>query len=174
MRAKLPKIPYCDLIHKFSPGPKRARQPFPARCSCGFQTPVFLVYSHGRKMARTWRSGIFIARPCSKNTCFRNGLMLRTVCCQPSMGWISKSSTGSFGVEAVSIRAGDRLAPFYWPAMIALQHDTRAMDIHCFLTHRLRPCNWVTHALLPVPGFIRFLRRRQRVGRVSDERQLFG
>ena len=32
----------------------------------------------------------------------------------------------------------DRMAPFYWPAMIALQHDTRAMDIHCFLTYRLR------------------------------------
>jgi len=37
-----------------------------------------------------------------------------------------------------AIREGDRLAPFYWPAMVALQHDTRAMDIHCFLTYRLR------------------------------------
>ncbi len=37
-----------------------------------------------------------------------------------------------------AVREGDRLAPFYWPAMIALQHDTRAMDIHCFLTYRLR------------------------------------
>lgn len=37
-----------------------------------------------------------------------------------------------------AIREGDRLAPFYWPAMLALQHDTRAMDIHCFLTYRLR------------------------------------
>jgi hypothetical protein len=37
-----------------------------------------------------------------------------------------------------AVRGGDRLAPFYWPAMLALQHDTRAMDIHCFLTYRLR------------------------------------
>jgi Plasmid encoded RepA protein len=37
-----------------------------------------------------------------------------------------------------AVREGDRLAPFYWPAMLALQHDTRAMDIHCFLTYRLR------------------------------------
>jgi hypothetical protein len=37
-----------------------------------------------------------------------------------------------------AVREGDRMAPFYWPAMIALQHDTRAMDIHCFLTYRLR------------------------------------
>lgn len=37
-----------------------------------------------------------------------------------------------------AIRDGNRLAPFYWPAMIALQHDTRAMDIHAFLVYRLR------------------------------------
>lgn len=37
-----------------------------------------------------------------------------------------------------AIRDGDRLAPFYWPAMIALQNDTRAMDIHAFLVYRLR------------------------------------
>ena len=37
-----------------------------------------------------------------------------------------------------AVRDGDRLAPFYWPAMIALRHDTRAMDIHAFLTYRLR------------------------------------
>jgi hypothetical protein len=37
-----------------------------------------------------------------------------------------------------AVRDGDRLAPFYWPALIALQNDTRAMDIHCFLTYRLR------------------------------------
>lgn len=37
-----------------------------------------------------------------------------------------------------AIRNGDRLAPFYWPAMIDLQHDTRAMDIHTFLVYRLR------------------------------------
>ena len=36
-----------------------------------------------------------------------------------------------------AIRDGDRLAPFYWPAMIALSDDTRAMDIHCFLVYRL-------------------------------------
>jgi hypothetical protein len=32
----------------------------------------------------------------------------------------------------------DRMAPFYWPALVALQHDTRAMDIHCYLTYRLK------------------------------------
>ena len=37
-----------------------------------------------------------------------------------------------------AVREGNRMAPFYWPAMLALQHDTRAMDIHCFLTYRLR------------------------------------
>lgn len=37
-----------------------------------------------------------------------------------------------------AVREGDRLAPFYWPAMIGLQHDTRAMDIHTFLVYRLR------------------------------------
>jgi hypothetical protein len=37
-----------------------------------------------------------------------------------------------------AVRNGDRLAPFYWPAMIDLQHDTRAMDIHAFLVYRLR------------------------------------
>ncbi|HSU55344.1 MAG TPA: replication protein RepA [Candidatus Dormibacteraeota bacterium] len=37
-----------------------------------------------------------------------------------------------------AVRDGDRMAPFYWPAMIALKDDTRAMDIHCFLVYRLR------------------------------------
>jgi hypothetical protein len=37
-----------------------------------------------------------------------------------------------------SIIGEDRMAPFYWPALIALQNDTRAMDIHCFLVYRLR------------------------------------
>ncbi len=32
----------------------------------------------------------------------------------------------------------DRMAPFYWPAMIKLQHSPRAMDIHSFLVYRLR------------------------------------
>jgi hypothetical protein len=32
----------------------------------------------------------------------------------------------------------DCMAPFYWPALVALQNDTRAMDIHCFLVYRLR------------------------------------
>lgn len=36
-----------------------------------------------------------------------------------------------------AIRDGDRLTPFYWPAIIALSDDTRAMDIHCFLVYRL-------------------------------------
>jgi hypothetical protein len=37
-----------------------------------------------------------------------------------------------------SVTDGDRMAPFYWPALLGLQHDTRAMDIHCFLVYRLR------------------------------------
>ena len=37
-----------------------------------------------------------------------------------------------------AVRDGDRMAPFYWPAMIALSNDTRAMDIHSFLVYRLR------------------------------------
>jgi hypothetical protein len=37
-----------------------------------------------------------------------------------------------------AVRDPDRMAPFYWPALVELQHDTRAMDIHCFLTYRLR------------------------------------
>ena len=32
----------------------------------------------------------------------------------------------------------DRMAPFYWPALVGLQHNPRAMDIHCFLVYRLR------------------------------------
>ena len=49
-----------------------------------------------------------------------------------------------------AVRDGDRLAPFYWPALLALQHDTRAMDIHCFLTYRLR--NGLNRPVaLPVP-----------------------
>jgi hypothetical protein len=39
---------------------------------------------------------------------------------------------------ACAIRNGDRLAPFMWSAMIALQNDVRAMDIHQFLVYRLR------------------------------------
>lgn len=30
------------------------------------------------------------------------------------------------------------MAPVYWPAMIGLQHNPRAMDIHSFLAYRLR------------------------------------
>jgi hypothetical protein len=37
-----------------------------------------------------------------------------------------------------SLTDGDRMAPVYWPAMVALSNDTRAMDIHAFLTYRLR------------------------------------
>lgn len=36
-----------------------------------------------------------------------------------------------------SITNDDRMAPFYWPALVDLQHDTRAMDIHSFLVYRL-------------------------------------
>ena len=32
----------------------------------------------------------------------------------------------------------DRMAPFHWPALVGLQHNPRAMDIHCFLVYRLR------------------------------------
>lgn len=39
---------------------------------------------------------------------------------------------------ARAIRNGDRLAPFVRPAMVALQHDVRAMDIHRWLVYRLR------------------------------------
>lgn len=39
---------------------------------------------------------------------------------------------------ANAVRSGDRLAPFLRPAMIALQHDVRAMDIHRYLVYRLR------------------------------------
>ncbi len=45
-----------------------------------------------------------------------------------------------------AVRDGDRLAPFYWPAMIGLQHDTRAMDIHAFLVYRLR--NGLKHKVI--------------------------
>lgn len=37
-----------------------------------------------------------------------------------------------------AVRRDDRKAPFYWPALVALQHDTRACDIHQFLVYRLR------------------------------------
>jgi hypothetical protein len=37
-----------------------------------------------------------------------------------------------------AIRNGERMAPFLWPAMLALQHDVRAMGIHQFLVYRLR------------------------------------
>ena len=37
-----------------------------------------------------------------------------------------------------AVRQDDRKAPFYWPALVALQHDTRAIDIHQFLVYRLR------------------------------------
>jgi hypothetical protein len=45
-----------------------------------------------------------------------------------------------------SVRDDDRRAPFVWSAMIALQNDVRAMDIHQFLVYRLR--NGLKH---PVP-----------------------
>jgi hypothetical protein len=32
----------------------------------------------------------------------------------------------------------DGMAPVYWPALIGLQHNARAMDIHSFLIYRLR------------------------------------
>jgi Plasmid encoded RepA protein len=37
-----------------------------------------------------------------------------------------------------AITEPDRMAPYYWPALVALQHNPRAMDIHCFLVYRLR------------------------------------
>jgi hypothetical protein len=37
-----------------------------------------------------------------------------------------------------AITDGDRMAPFYWPALVGLQHNPRAMDIHSFLVYRLR------------------------------------
>jgi len=50
--------------------------------------------------------------------------------------WQPEMTVSSEYYEAIT--KGERLAPFYWPALLALQHDTRAMDIHCFLTYRLR------------------------------------
>ena len=37
-----------------------------------------------------------------------------------------------------AVTGPDRMAPFYWPALIGLQHNPRAMDIHSFLVYRLR------------------------------------
>lgn len=37
-----------------------------------------------------------------------------------------------------SIRDSQHIAPTYWPAVIGLQHNPRAMDVHRFLTYRLR------------------------------------
>jgi hypothetical protein len=37
-----------------------------------------------------------------------------------------------------NITKDDRMAPFYWPALVGLQHNPRAMDIHSFLVYRLR------------------------------------
>ena len=36
-----------------------------------------------------------------------------------------------------SLVNGDRMAPVYWPALVGLQHNPRAMDIHAFLVYRL-------------------------------------
>lgn len=37
-----------------------------------------------------------------------------------------------------SIATSHHIAPAYWPAIVGLQHNARAMDIHRFLTYRLR------------------------------------
>lgn len=37
-----------------------------------------------------------------------------------------------------SIVNSPHIAPVYWPAVVGLQHNARAMDIHRFLTYRLR------------------------------------
>jgi hypothetical protein len=37
-----------------------------------------------------------------------------------------------------SIEASHHIAPSYWPALVGLQHNARAMDLHRFLTYRLR------------------------------------
>jgi hypothetical protein len=37
-----------------------------------------------------------------------------------------------------ALTGGDRMAPIHWPALIALQGNPRAMDIHSFLAYRLR------------------------------------
>ncbi len=37
-----------------------------------------------------------------------------------------------------SVEASEHIAPVYWPAVVGLQHNPRAMDIHRFLTYRLR------------------------------------
>lgn len=37
-----------------------------------------------------------------------------------------------------ALMAGGHIAPIHWPSFLALQHNPRAMDIHSFLTYRLR------------------------------------
>jgi len=37
-----------------------------------------------------------------------------------------------------SIQESQHIAPVYWPALVALQHNARAMDIFAFLCYRLR------------------------------------
>jgi hypothetical protein len=37
-----------------------------------------------------------------------------------------------------AVTEDDRMAPVYWPAMINLQHNPRAMDLHAFLVYRMR------------------------------------
>jgi hypothetical protein len=52
------------------------------------------------------------------------------------------------------------MTPFYWPAMVGLQHNPRAMDIHNFLSYRMhkglsRPVTLhatVLHATTPCSG----------------------
>jgi hypothetical protein len=48
--------------------------------------------------------------------------------------WQPEMTVSSQYFEAITER---EMTPFYWPALVALQHNPRAMDIHAFLTYRL-------------------------------------
>lgn len=68
------------------------------------------------------------------------------VCSAFSAAWTNASS-GSATIARYAtvslpyyeaVRRDDRKAPFYWPALVGLQHDTRACDIHQFPVYRPR------------------------------------
>lgn len=50
--------------------------------------------------------------------------------------WQPEMTLSNDYYQALSNR--DRMAPIYWPALIGLQGNPRAMDIHSFLVYRLR------------------------------------
>ena len=51
------------------------------------------------------------------------------------------------------------MAPYYWPALVGLQHNPRAMDIHSYLAYRLRnglkrPCPFTRKFYTPCSAAI--------------------